>query len=403
VDDALTVFLEAVKMYRPKAESRPIATCAGRVLAENVTARQDLPSSDRSVVDGFAIRSVDVQSASASNPVVIHVIGESRLGEGCSLIVGDLEAVSVATGSTVPEGADSVVPVEDVSQMARSQISLTSPVAEGLNIIRKGEDFSRGQVVLEQGRRLRPQDLGALKLLGFAKVRVARRPRVGVMSTGSELVEKNGRRSRRKVVDVNRLILSTMVAECGGEPVDLGIVKDDRRSILGALRNGLRFCDLILVSGGSSVGQRDLVPGCINSLGRPGMMVHGVAMRPSMPTGLAVVNCVPIISLPGFPVSAVFAFRVFGRPMISKLLGARDVEEGRLQAVLSETVRGLSGYRSFVRVRLRVREGGLVAEPLKIQKSSALASMVDADAYVVIPEGVNEILADERVEVTLLK
>jgi molybdenum cofactor synthesis domain-containing protein len=223
------------------------------------------------------------------------------------------------------------------------------------------------------------------------------------MSTGSELVEKSARMLRSKIVDINRLILLEMVAECGGKGVDLGIVDDDPQNILDALRKALRSCDLILVSGGSSMGQRDLVPECIDMLGRPGMMVHGVAMRPAMPTGLALVDHVPIISLPGVPVSAIFAFRVFGLPMVSRLLGTQEVTTMTANAVLSEKVRGVLGYRFFVRVKLKKTERGLVAEPMKSQKSAVLKSMVDADAYVVIPEGVNEIQANETVEVTLLR
>jgi molybdopterin molybdotransferase len=403
VDDALEIFLKTVEKYHPKRELQPLTNCVGRVLAEDVAASQDFPSFDRSVMDGFAIRSLDVQTSLPSLPVMLDVIGESRLGQDCGIIVKRSQGVSVATGSIIPKGADSVVPIEDILQVSKHRISLSSPVPRGQNILHKGEDFSRGKVILEVGRRLRPQDLGALKVLGFSKVHVARKPRIGVMSTGSELVEKNAPKSRGKIVDINRLILLEMVAECGGEGVDLGIVDDDQRSIRDALRKALRSCNLILVSGGSSMGQRDLVPECINLLGRPGMMVHGVAMRPAMPTGLALVNHVPIISLPGVPVSAIFAFHVFGLPMISRLLGEQEVTKAPVRAVLSERVQGVLGFRFFVRVKLKRTEMGLVAEPLKNQKSSVLKSMVDADAYVVIPEGVAEIQANETVEVTLLR
>ena len=402
-DDALEIFLKTVEKRRPKRELQPLASCVGRVLAEDVAANQDLPLFDRSVMDGFAIRSLDVQTALPSFPIVLDVIGESRLGQDCRTIVKRLQAVSVATGSILPKGADCVVPIEDIFQVSKHRISLTSPVVRGQNILHKGEDFSRGKVILEAGQRLRPQDLGALRVLGFAKVRVAAKPRVGVMSTGSELVEKSARMLRSKIVDINRLILLEMVTECGGKGVDLGIVDDDQQSILDALRKALRSCNFILVSGGSSMGQRDLVPECIDMLGRPGMMVHGVAMRPAMPTGLALVNHVPIISLPGVPVSAIFAFRVFGLPMISRLLGAQEVTTATARAVLSEKVRGVLGYRLFVRVKLNRTERGLVAEPLKSQKSAVLKSMVDADAYFVIPEDVPEIQANETVEVTLLR
>ncbi len=402
VDDALKTFLKTVEKHRPKRELLPLANCVGRVLAEDLAASQDLPLFDRSVMDGFAIRSLDVQTASPGLPIVLDLIGESRLGQGCRRIVKRLQAVSVATGSIIPKGADCVVPIEDILRVSKHQISLTSSVARGRHILRKGEDFSRGRIILKAGKRLRAQDLGALKALGFSKVRVSVKPRVGALSTGSELIEST-RILRSKIVDINRLILLEMVAQCGGEAEDLGIVDDDRQSILAALRKAVRSCDLILISGGSSMGQRDLVPECIEMLGRPGMMVHGVAMRPAMPTGLALVDHVPIISLPGVPVSAIFAFRVFGLPMISRLLGTQEDTTITRNAILSEKVRGMLGYRFFVRVKLKETERGLVAEPLKSQKSAVLKSMVDADAYLTIPEDVNEIQANETVEVTLLR
>ena len=259
----------------------------------DVAATRDVPFYDRSTVDGFAIRSADVQDASRSSPIVLNVIGESKLGQLCRLKVKRSQAVAVATGSFVPYGADSVVPVEDTVHLSKQRISLSLPLVAKQNILRRGEDIPRGRVILRDGRRLRPQDLGLLKTLGFASVRVVKRPKIGVLSTGSELVERVGHAYSGKVVDINRLVLAVMVSDCGGDPVDFGIVKDRREQILDTLRRGVKSCDLILISGGSSVGGRDLVPECINALGRPGMLVHGVAMRPAMPTGLAAVGHVP--------------------------------------------------------------------------------------------------------------
>jgi molybdopterin molybdotransferase len=373
------------------------------VLAVDVAATRDVPFYDRSTVDGFAVRSADVQDASPSRPIVLNVIGESKLGQLCRLKVKRSQGVAVATGSLLPYSADSVVPVEDTAHLSKQRISLTLPLVAKQNILHRGEDIPRGRVILRSGRRLRPQDLGLLRSLGFTSVRVVKRPKVGVLSTGSELAERVGRTYSGKVVDVNRLVLAVMVSDCGGDAVDFGIVKDRREQILDALGRGVKSCDLILISGGSSVGGRDLVPECINALGRPGMLVHGVAMRPAMPTGLAAVGHVPIISLPGIPVSAMFSFRVFGRPMIARIMGAEDLVEGTARARLAETVKGLEGCRTYVRVRLVRTKGCVLAEPLRTQKSSALASIVAADGYVVVPEGIDEIRRKSVVDVTLLR
>lgn len=403
MDDALELFLQTVQSRDRRSEIRPISDCAGRVLLGDVAASRDAPLFDRSMVDGFAVRSADVHDASTKCPTVLKVIGESKLGQLGRLKVGRGQAVAVDTGSFVPHGADCVVPVEDVAHLSKQRITLSLPLVVKQNILRKGEDFARGKVILGDGRRLRPQDLGLLKTLGFASVRVVKRPKIGVLSTGSELVEKIGQAYSGKVVDINRLVLAVMVSDCGGDPVDFGIVQDRREEIIDTLRKGVKSCDLILISGGSSVGERDLVPECINAIGRPGMLVHGVAMRPSMPTGLAAIGHVPIISLPGIPVSAMFAFRVFGRPMIARIMGTEDLPDATIRARLASTVRGLEGCRTYVRVRLLRTRKGFVAEPLRTQKSSALASIVAADGYVVVHEGIDEVRGGKIVDVTLFR
>ena len=197
------------------------------------------------------------------------------------------------------------------------------------------------------------------------------------------------------------IILTAMLRELGAIPVDLGIVDDDEGAIKAALRAGLGAADLVLVTAGSSVGKRDLVPACINSLGRPGMIVHGVAMRPAMPTGVAVVKGKPVVSLPGFPVSAMFAFRVFVRPLLAKLVGAPELPEPTVQAVLKERVTGMPGSRTFVRVRVKKVGDGYVAVPLKAQRSSILTSMVDANGVVTLSESAPSIEAGKEVSVTL--
>lgn len=401
VDYALKIFFASVKDHRQLSERIPIMNSVGRVLAKDIITHHDVPFFDRSVMDGFAIKSVDVANSTQTKPTVLNVIGKIRLGEECRKKVNHLQAISIATGSVMPRGADSVVPIEVVKLASKHRVTLSSPVDYGENILRRGEDFRRGKAILKKGRRIRAQDLGVLRLLGVAGVYVTTRPSVGVISTGSELVENCAPTSKAKTVDINRSVLMAMASDFGGYPMDFGIVQDDAPRIRATLRKALRSCNLILVSGGSSVGERDLIPDCINMLGRPGMLVHGVAMRPGMPTGLAMVNRVPIMSLPGVPVSATLAFRIFGKPMISKLLAER-MPENKIKAVLSSNVQGSPGFRCFVRVRLRISGKQLIADPLKTQRSSVLASLVGADGYIVVHERTRRIWANEVVEVILL-
>jgi molybdopterin molybdotransferase len=402
VDDALGLLLDAFGERPLKLESVPVQLALGRYLGIDIVANQYLPPADRSVMDGFAARAEDVKSASQENPVTLRVIGESRLGTMSRIHVGQGEAVAVATGSLVPSGADTVVIVERTTKLSPNSIAVHAPAAAGQSIAKKGEDITPGAVVLRKGGLLRSQDIGILKALGLAKVYISRKPRVAVLSTGNELVNSFSKRSLAKVVDINRAMLSCMLQELGADTLDLGIVKDREASIKPALKKGLKTCDAVIVTAGSSVGRRDLVPKCIDSLGKPGMLVHGVAMRPAMPTGLAVVNGKPVFSLPGFPVSAFFAFRTFVRPIIAKMLGVKERFEPTANAVLSETITGARGLRTYVRVIVKGDKEALVAEPLKLQRSSVMMSMVRANGVVIIPEETTAIERGETVRVLLI-
>jgi molybdopterin molybdotransferase len=402
IKDATQVFLQAVGDMKERVESILIQDAVGRILARDVIARRYLPAADLSAVDGYAVQSNDLQGSSQKSPVVLEIVGESRLGQPCHLKLASGRAVAVATGSCVPQGADSVVMVEHTARLRRNRVDVHSSITSGQSVTHKGADFAPGRMILRKGRRLRPEDIGALKALGLPKVSVAKRIRVGILSTGSELVNSQPTNRSAKVIDINRPIISAMVQELGAEPVDLGIARDEAREIRQALKKGLRTSDVVLVTAGSSVGKRDLVPGCINSLGRPGMLVHGVAMRPAMPTGLAVINGKPIVSLPGFPVSAIIAFKTFVPRLLTKLSRSPIPIELSIRAVLKERISGAPNLRTFVRVKVERGEAGFLAEPLKVQRSSVLASMVDANGIVMIPESVVAIEAGEEVDVTLV-
>ena len=402
VDAALARFLQSARRPFVEAEWLLVSRALERILAEDIVAESEIPHSDRSIVDGFAVKSSDTNRASQVSPLILKIMGESRLGEPCRGVVRSGGAFAIATGSIVPKGADCIVPVEDLRKMSGGRIAVTETVERGQNVLRKGEDIVPGKVVLTKGRRLRSEDLGVLKVLGIKRVRVMKRPRVAILSTGNELVDSPPSRSSSRIVDINRLVLSGKVRQLGGTVIDFGIVKDRKGLIIRALEKAVNSSDMVLVSGGSSVGQKDLVPSCINAVGKPGMLVHGVAMRPAMPTGLASVDGVPIISLPGFPVSAMFAFLIFGAPMIVKLSGGKSLPKARLQARTSEPIKGVKGYRTFVRVALRRTKRGFTARPVDSQRASVMMSIVAADGFVVVPEKTGIIPKESLVDVTLL-
>lgn len=402
VDVALGILLEAISGRGPKIERVNVHDCLGRILTQDIVNTRFVPQVDKSTMDGYAVRAEDIKGASEENQVTLKIVAESRIGEVCRAKIRACEAVAVATGSTIPSGADTVVMVERTVILPGQRVAVRASGELGENILRKGEDVSPGTVVLKKGHRVRPQDIGILLALGLSRVRVAKRPRVGIISTGNELVDFLKKDNVAKVVDVNKPILMAMVQEAGGIPVDLGIARDRERDIVRKLRKGVGSCDIVLISAGSSVGRRDLVPKCINAIGKPGMLVHGIAMRPALPTGLAIVRGKPILSLPGFPVSTMFAFRTVGRPLIARMLGARETIEPVVKAILKERIGGSSGYRTFVRVVLHKTGEGLIAEPLKSQRSSQLMSMVSADGIVTVPEHTAAYEAGQVVDVSVI-
>lgn len=402
IDDALEVLLRAIGEPAIKVERVRVGSSLGRVLAADIVSDRSIPHVDKSTVDGYAVRSQEIIDASEANPVTLRIVGESRIGEICKVVVKAGEAVAVATGSMIPAGADAVVMVEKTTALSRNKVAVQEAARQGQNILKKGEDVSRGTLVLKKGHRIRPQDVGIMVELGMRTIRVMKRPKVGIIPTGNELVRSRQDHDATRIVDVNTLILCAMVKEAGAIPIDLGIARDREDEIVAKLRKGLRSCDLLLVSAGSSVGRRDLVPKCIDAIGKPGMLIHGIAMRPSLPTGLAIVKGKPILSFPGFPVSAMFAFRMVGRPLIARLLATQEALEPCVKAVLKERITGAKGYRTFVRVLLSRQRDGLVVAPLKSQRSSELMSMVSANGIVTIPESIDAYEAGDVVDVTVI-
>ena len=353
-------------------------------------------------MDGYAVRWADVQNASESNPVTLQIVGESKIGETCRTPVQRSQAVVIATGSSIPLGADTVVMVERTKILSEREVAVLESPSVSPHISRKGEDVKPGDVVLTKGKRVRSLDVGLMKAIGTRRIYAVRKPRIGIASTGNELTDAPKPTRKEKIVDISRPILSRMVQESGAVAVDLGIVRDNDLEISTMLKKGIRSCDALMVTAGSSVGEKDLVPECISRLGKPGMLVHGVAMRPAMPTGIAVINNKPILSLPGFPISTIFAFRVFGRPMIAKLLGTEMLPDPVVKAVLSERITNSPGFTTFVRVRLRRVDHGLVAEPLKVQRSSVTMSIIAANGIITLPEEVHAIEAGQEIEAEVI-
>jgi molybdopterin molybdotransferase len=393
IENALQLFFDSLRIERLNYVTTPLHEALNRVLAEDIIAEEDIPRFDRSAVDGYAVKAEDTFEASQFKPKTLQIIDNDE--------VGKKQAKQVWTGNPIPKGADAVVMLENVNRVG-SEIEVWTPVTPSENVSKKGEDIQKGEVAVKAGTRLKPQHLGLIAALGIVEVKVVERPRIGILATGNELVEIGDKQRKDQIFEVNRLILSALCRELEAEPVDLGIAKDDIDEISGKMKKGLERADIIITTGGTSVGVSDLVPEAVNKIGRPSVIVHGIAMRPAMPTALAVVDGKPIIILPGNPVAAMIGFEVFVRPLIYRMLGL-EKEERRLvvKAKTTKRVSTVLGRKTFVRVHVLQRFGEFFAEPISTRGSSLISTMTKANGYVVVPENREGLEKGETVSVYL--
>lgn len=369
----------------PRAqEDVPLEAALGRVLADDVVVRSNLPSFHKSTVDGYAVRAADTFGASEGLPAYLSVVGEVTIGHVPVFRVGPGEAAWIPTGGMLPEGADAVVMVEHTENLDERTIEVKRPVAPGENVIRPGDDYPEGAVAVERGQKLTPQDIGLLAALGVTLVPVVVPPKVAILSTGDEIVPPHVEPNPAQVRDINSYTLGAMVREEGGIPVPYGVIPDEYERLLGTMREAHEACDLILVSGGSSVGPRDLVARAINALGEPGIVVHGVAMKPGKPTILGIANGKPVVGLPGHPTTVMIVFHVFVREILWRLLGLQPKPRPPVVARMGRRVASAPGREDYLRVALEERDGELWAIPL-LGKSGLISTMVKADGLVRVP------------------
>ena len=405
VDFANEKFQSQLNLRRLPLEDLPITDVLGRVLAKDVISGIDVPYFDRSAVDGYALKAKETFAASRSNPIVFDVQGYIAAGTKSMITLGKQQTVRIATGACIPEGADAVVLIESTQQTGFDKVEVYSALTPGQNIQTKGEDVKKEEKILTRGTVIQPQDIGIMVSLQMINVSVIRKPKVGVLSTGNELVNFARDVELGKIIDSNRPILMAMIKNLGGEPIDLGIAKDELEDIRSRIAIGLENSDVVLVSGGTSVGDVDLVPKAINSLGKPGILVHGISMRPGKPTALAAIGNKPVILLPGFPVAAMISFNVFVQPVLLKLLGSSS-EQHVKQTVQAKMLRGQPsslGSRTYARVIVKSRGREYVAEPLTTHGSGVISSMIRANGLVIIPENKEGLEEGEGVEVVLLR
>lgn len=399
-------------------ETIATAEAWGRVTAVPIAAAHPLPQFRRSTMDGYAVRAADTHGAGESLPALLQVIAEVHMGQDAAVTLQPGQAALVHTGGMIPVAADAVVQVEhtqvignpySVSGKAYAvhdsqflfEIEVFKAVAAGQNVLQVGEDVAGNAAVLPAGHRLRPQDLGGLLALGIIELTAVRQPRVGILATGDELIPPDHSPTPGQVRDINSYTTAAMVQRAGGLPLLGGIVTDDLATLQLAAVDLLAQCDMLVLSAGSSVSIRDMTAQVIDSLGKPGVLLHGVATRPGKPTIVGAVDGKPVLGLPGNPVSAMVQFDMFGVPAIYRLQGMKErPRQGLVWARLSQNIASESGREDYVPARLEDGPDGLTATPV-FGKSNLIYTLVNADGLLKVPLNKGGLLTGEWVEVRL--
>jgi molybdopterin molybdotransferase len=386
----------------PSPENVGTVSALGRVTAAPVTAPHALPVFPRSTVDGYAVIAADTHGASDTLPAYLRVIGEVLMGAAAGFELRRGCCALIHTGGMLPRGADAVVMVEHTQTVRTGEVEILRSLAEGENVIKAGEDVLAGQEVLPDGVRLRPAEIGGLMALGVTQVAVARQPRVGIISSGDELVPPYLQPGPGQVRDINAYTLRALVEQVGGMPILYGIQPDRAAELLAAARQALQECDVVVITAGSSASTRDLTAEVIHALGEPGILVHGVNVRPGKPTILAVCAGKTVIGLPGNPVSALVIASLFVIPVLEVLLGLRQhLPRPGVSAALALNLPSQAGREDWVPVRLVESPEGYLAEPV-FGKSNLIFTLARADGLIRIPAEANGLPAGARVEVVYL-
>jgi molybdopterin molybdotransferase len=404
VEEALTLLAQHLETTSKEVEKLALDKALGRILHSELRSPENLPPHPRATMDGYAVRARDTFGASEQLPCYLEITGEVQMGELPRRGPAPGTCYRIATGGFLPPGTDAVVMLEHTVNTEAGMIEVVRSVAEGGNVIAAGEDLGKGNVLLPAGHRLRPQDLGLLAGVGITRVNVRGRVRAGVLSTGDEVVRYDVSPPAGKVRDINGVVLSAMAEELGCRANYYGIAPDEESGFRALAFRALAENDLLLFSGSSSVGARDLGERILDSLGEPGVIVHGVAMKPGKPVIIAFARGKPMFGLPGHPVSASVAFEVFVRPAIQRLAGMGDSElppRRRLTVRLMRNINSASGRRDYIRVQLRpTPEGETGAHPV-LGKSGAVSTLVRAHGYLIVDESIQGLEQGRLVEVHL--
>lgn len=402
-DEAKNAIQQQIKPEPLGEEEVPLLEAHNRVLTQDVTSSLDIPPFNRSTVDGYAVKAEDTYGAEENTPAKLKVCGTVNVGEPPHISVAKGEAAEIVTGAPIPEGADACVMIENTEKRGDALLVYRA-VTKSENVMKKGSDIRKGETVLKAGTVLSSSEIGVLAALGYTKAKVFKVPVVAVLSTGGEVTEPGKKLPPGKIYDINAYSLSAAVLEAGGEPVYMGVVPDDKAQLRRALEHALASADMVVTSGGVSVGPHDLTPQTVDSLGEPGLIVCGIAVKPGKPTTVALVGRKPVFSMPGHPTSALLLFHLLVRPLIQGFAGRPVTGTSVVKAVAGARMFSAKGRRTFVMIRLnRDKSGRVVAEPVETGASGAITTLAKADGFVEVPENEQFIDEGEEVAVSLLK
>ncbi len=396
--------LNLVRDFPPAGhEILPINQAVSRILAQDILVDEDIPGFRRSTMDGFAVVSSSTFGATESNPAWLSLVGSIAMGDVPDFTLQPGQAAKISTGGMLPEGADSVVMVEHTEAVDDASVEIYKSVAPLQHVIDRAEDFAKGEILLKAGTCLRPQEIGLAAALGCSELTVFKKPVIGIISTGDEVIPVDQKPGPGRIRDMNSYTLAGLAQDNGAEPRLYGIIQDDRDALFNVCKKAVSETDMVLISGGSSVGTRDFTVEVLSMLEASQILVHGISISPGKPTILARSDQKPVWGLPGHVVSAMVVFRIVVLPFLQRLKGLTDLNANTLKvpAILSRNIASAQGRRDFIRVKLESRADGFLAKPV-LGKSGLIRTMVLADGLLEIGENVEGIEKNTPVDILLL-
>lgn len=400
VDEGRTKMLQVFKDYNFGTEEISLINSTNRILSASIISKENVPEFNRSTVDGYAIKSSDSHGASESMPTFLSLMGEVKMGENAETRISSGEATYVPTGGMIPAGADAVIMIENVEKLDDSTLLIYKPLSYGENIILKGDDIKEGEKIIDKGKRLTPQDIGVLASLGLQSIKVYKKPRFFIISTGDEIVDIDVEPALGKIRDINSYSLFSLIQNLGGEVVGRTIVQDNFGLLRDCVDKALDISDIVLISGGSSVGTRDYTSKVIDSFNGKGVFVHGVSIKPGKPTIIGEGKGKAIFGLPGHPVSSIIIFKVFVEHFINKLIDIKE-NQNKTTAIMDFNFPSSPGRETYQMVKIIEREGKAYATPV-FGKSGMISLLSKSDGYIIIEPQEEGIYKGEERDIYLL-